>query len=179
MNRLALLSGLLLLGVSGPVLAAASPLTVVKSLTVVSDPLNELLPKAVPGAYLDYTAVVTNPAANTLFPVKALVYVDAVPPRTSLMVTDLGSSGGGPVAFSDGSLLGLGLGGSGLTYGFTSLSSTADQLDFSNDGGTTWTYVPVPDANGCDASVTAVRVRFTGTQATGSAFSLRFRVRVR
>ena len=52
---------------------------------------------------------------------------------------------------------------SALTWTFTALNSLTDDVDFSNDGGTTWTYVPVPDANGYDAAVTDVRLRPKGT----------------
>ena len=43
---------------------------------------------------------------------------------------------------------------SALTWTFTALNSITDDVDFSNDDGVTWTYVPVPDANGYDAAVT-------------------------
>ena len=71
---------------------------------------------------------------------------------------------------------------SALTWTFTSLSSTTDDVDFSNDGGTTWTYVPVPDANGYDAAVTHLRLRPKGTMPGNGGgdpwFELRFRVTV-
>jgi trimeric autotransporter adhesin len=55
-------------------------------------------------------------------------------------------------------------------------------VDFSNDGGVTWTYVPVPDGAGYDAAVTDIRMRPKGTmpgQGVGSPnFELRFRVMV-
>jgi hypothetical protein len=56
-------------------------------------------------------------------------------------------------------------------------------LDFSNDGGATWTYTPSANADGCDPSVTSIRVKPQGTMAanTGSGnpyFEIRFRVRV-
>ena len=52
---------------------------------------------------------------------------------------------------------------SALTWTFTALNSTTDDLDFSNDGGATWTYVPAADAQGCDVAVTDIRMRPKGT----------------
>ena len=63
---------------------------------------------------------------------------------------------------------------SGLTYTYTSLASTTDDVDFSNDGGTTWTYVPVPNGSGVDPAVTHIRIRPKGTMAANSAFTLGF-----
>jgi hypothetical protein len=71
---------------------------------------------------------------------------------------------------------------SALTWTFTALNNLTDDLDFSNDGGATWTYVPVPDAAGYDGAVNAIRMRPKGVmpgQGTGSPnFQLQFRVMV-
>jgi hypothetical protein len=74
-------------------------------------------------------------------------------------VNDIGAAGSGPVAFSNGSLT------SSLTYTYTSLASTTDDLAFSNNGGATWTYTPVPNANGVDPNVTNIRINPKGTFA--------------
>ena len=42
-------------------IAAGSPLTIVKTSAVVSDPQGNLLPKRVPGSLVDYTVTITNP----------------------------------------------------------------------------------------------------------------------
>jgi hypothetical protein len=76
--------------------------------------------------------------------------------------------GTGPVLFQDGSP------GSGLTYTFTSLSSTTDDVDFSNNNGTSWTYVPTANASGVDPAVTHIRIRPKGSMAAGSSFTLLF-----
>ncbi len=46
--------------------------------------------------------------------------------------------------------------------GFGSTSSTpgGTTIAYSNDGGTTWTYVPVAGVDGSDPSVTHLRVTF-------------------
>lgn len=156
--------------------AAAVPLTIVKSLQTVSDPLGNVNPKAVPGAEIDYSIRINNPN-GALAVVSGVAFADAIPAGTMLRVSDLNLTGSGPVEFIDGNVLGLL--GSGLTFSYTSLRATGDGVDFSSDGGTTWTYQPTIGANGCDASVTNIRVRMSGTQVAGSSFNLRFRVRVK
>ncbi len=148
-----------------------------KTETTYSDPINGTTnPKAIPGAFVDYSITTTNqgegsPDANSV------IVSDSVPASSELFVGDLGGAGSGPVLFTDGAIA------SGLTYSFTSLGSTTDDVDFSSDGGATFDYTPVPDGNGCDASVTHVRVNPQGTfnGASGGdspSFDLRIRVRV-
>lgn len=150
---------------------AAAPLSVVKSSAVASDPQGNVLPKRVPGAMVDYTTTITNPN-NVATAVNGIVFADAIPANTILSVSDL-SLLSGPVVFTEGIPPSL------LSYTFASLGSTSDRLDFSSDNGVTWTYIPRADANGCDSSVTNIRVRLGGSQVTGSSFSLRFRVMVK
>ena len=90
---------------------------------------------------------------------------------------DIAGGGSWPVAFVQG------VPTSALSYSFVSLASLADDLEFSSDGGATWSYVPTPDANGADPAVTHLRVSPSGTFAaktgpTAPSFTLRFRVRV-
>ncbi|OQX63498.1 MAG: hypothetical protein B5M56_02760, partial [Desulfococcus sp. 4484_241] len=73
---------------------------------------------------------------------------------------------------------------SGLTYTFVSLGDNTDDLEFSNDNGATYTYVPTPDADSCDSAVTNIRVNPKGQMdgASGGnqpSFQLRFRVQVK
>lgn len=155
---------------------AAAPVAVTKTTAMVSDPQLDAAPKAVPGSVLDYTVSVNNPSGGASN-VTGIVYADTISARTMLYVLDLGIAGSGPVAFGDGSTLGLG--GSKLSYTYTSLSNTSDSLEFSSNNGFTWTYVPVPDANGYDGQVTNIRIKPTGTQAVNSTFTMRYRVMVR
>ena len=58
-----------------------------------------------------------------------------------------------------------------------------DDLEFSNDGGATWGYVPVPDVSGFDPAVTHVRVVPKGAFAASDGvnhpgFSVAFRTRL-
>ena len=155
---------------------AAAPMTIAKTTATVSDPQGDAQPKAVPGSVLDYTVSITNPAAGASN-VTGIVYADTIATKTMMYVLNLGSGTSGPVVFNDGSVAGLG--GSKLTYTYSGLSSTTDQIQFSSDMGMTWTYTPSPDANGYDGSVTNIRITPIGTQAVGSTFTLRYRVMVR
>lgn len=168
MKRIRLLA--LLVPAAALLTAAFDALQIVKTSAVVSDPQGNLLPKRVPGALVDYTVTVTNPN-GILTAVNGVTMSDAIPANTELRVADLGLlPGSGPVVFSEGLVPSL------LSYSYSGLGSTTDRLDFSNNNGATWTYVP---SGTYDRNVTNIRVRLGGNQVTGSSFSLRFRVRVR
>lgn len=157
---------------------ASTSIVVMKTASTTSDPFNGATnPKAIPGAEKLYSILVTNTGSGSAT-ADSIVVTDPIPTNTELFVGDLGGVGSGPVLFIDGAPI------SGLTYTFTSLGSTTDDLEFSNNGGATWTYTPVPDVNGYDSSVTNIRVNPKGTfnGATGAgnpSFTLRFRVRIR
>jgi hypothetical protein len=169
-----MIAALLLAGLVGGLFdpPAIAPVSVSKTAAVVSDPLNgALTPKAIPGAAVDYTITVGN-TSNRALDDGTIAVADLVPVKTKLYVKDLGLTGSGPVAFNQALL-------SGLTFTFTNLASTTDDVSFSKDGGATYTYIPTPDADGCDALVTHVKVRPHGSLATTGSFSVRFRVVVR
>ncbi len=152
-------------------------LVLLKSLFTLSDPINGASdPRAIPGALVEYTVLVTNQGAGAS-DVDSIRLADALPANTTLVVADIAGAGSGPVAFTQGTP------SSTLAYTFTSLANLADGVEFSNDGGTTWTYVPTAAGDGTDSAVTHVRVRPTGafaarTGPTGPSFTIRFRVRV-
>lgn len=155
---------------------AGPTLVVAKQSAPVSDPVNNTSnPKRIPGGVSLYTITVTNQGAGAVDN-NSVGVVDAIPANTRLFVGNLGAPGSGPVAFVNGSP------SSALTWTFTALNSTTDDLDFSNDGGATWTYVPTPDANGYDAAVNAIRMRprgvMPGTGGGNPNFQLQFRVLV-
>jgi len=146
------------------------PLAIAKTSAAYSDPVNGTTnPKLIPGGFADYSLTVTAPAGTS--PTNnSVVVTDAIPASLSLFVGTY-APGPGPVRFTAGS--------SALTYGFTSLGSTADDLEFSNNGGASWTYGPTADANGVDAAVTHVRVRPKGSMAPGSSFTINLRALVK
>ncbi len=153
-------------------------LTHVKSMQVTSDPYNGgVNPKAIPGADVLYTLTIANTGGGTVDN-NGIAVVDPVPANTRLYLGDLGGAGSGPVAFANGSPA------SGLTWTYTSLASGTDDLEFSNNGGSTWTHVPTADPGGYDTSgTTHIRMRPKGNMAGASgggnpSFQLRFRVRI-
>jgi hypothetical protein len=156
----------------------APSITTLLSRPVTSDPSNGTVnPKAIPGAELLYSLNVSNSSAG--YPdSNSLVVVQSVPAQTSLFVRDLGIAGSGPVAFAQGTP------SSGLGYAYSGLASTTDGLAFSNNGGVSFGYTPVPDSTGYDPAVTHIQVTPTGTFAASSGsgspnFTLRYRVKVK
>ena len=94
-----------------------------------------------------------------------------------LFVGDIGTAGSGPLAFIDGSTP------SALAYSFVALGNSGDDIEFSNDSGSNYTYTPVPDADGYDSSVTHFRAMTSGAFAASDGindpgFSFQFRVRL-
>ena len=162
---------------NGNVVVTGGPgLRVAKTVAPTSDPINGTTnPKSIPGSVQLYNVRVTNQGSGPVDN-NAVNIVDPVPANTRLFVGNLGGAGSGPVAFVNGSP------SSALTWTFTALNSTTDDVDFSNDNGATWTYVPVPDADGYDAAVTTLRMRPKGTMPGNAGgdpyFELRFRVTV-
>ena len=116
----------------GNVTVTSGPtLTHLKSVAVLSDPLNNTTnPKSIPGAMQVYTLRITNQGTGSVDN-NTVAIVDAVPANTALFVQDLGAAGSGPVAFTNGTPT------SALTYTFSGLGNAGDDLEFSNNGGTT------------------------------------------
>ncbi|MGB2929667.1 MAG: hypothetical protein WBB70_12220, partial [Desulfobacterales bacterium] len=127
-----------------------------------------------------FTVAATNQGdgatdADTVF------ITDPIPANTALFVGDIDGPGPatGPVLFTDGTPPD----DSGLNYTFTSLDNLTDDVAFSNDGGTTYNYIPVPDGDGLDTNVTHLRINPKGTFNAASGgdiptFEVKFKVRV-
>jgi hypothetical protein len=150
-------------------------LTMLKAATVYSDPYNNTTnAKAIPGAILSYTIRLTNSGFGTV-DANTVIITDNLPSNLDLFVGNIGGSGSGPIAFTDGSPV------SGLSWTFTSLASVADSVDFSQDG-SNWAYTPVPDLNGFDSTVRHIRLKPSGTMNGAGGgnpyFDLLFRVRI-
>jgi len=150
-------------------------IVILKSAQTIDDPVNgSSNPKAIPGASVLYTVTTTNQGPGTA-DANTVIINDPIPANTELFVGDLG--GGSPVAFINGSP------GSALVMNFTSLASTTDDIEFSSDGGSSYNYTPVPDADDFDASITHIRIAPKGTFAASDGsnhpgFTIRFKVRV-
>jgi len=160
---LILLPALALLATGGRARAA---LTITKTQNTVWDPLNMgLFPKAVPGARISYTLIVANGLGQST--ARNVTISDAIPAKVKFYVGT-----GNPVTVTIGAL-------SSLTYTYTSLGSTTDGLEFSNNNGTTWTYVPTAGADGSDPNVTNIRVTTGGSQLASDSFTITFQAIVR
>ncbi len=156
----------ILFNVSG---APPPNITIVKSMQVLSDPYNgSTNPKAIPGAEILYTIRLTNTGTGTTS--SGTVFVtDPIPAGTELFVNNLGG-GCGPVVLVNGTPT-------------STLGCLPANIDFSNDGGASWTYPAAPDIDGYDALVTNLRVRLTGAFAPNTGTppnaDVRFKVRIK
>lgn len=153
--------------VTDTITAVAPPnLQVTKDIATISDPFNLTTnPKAIPGGVVEYTITVANEGQG-IADADSLEVSDSIPTNGCLIVDDIAGAGSGPVLFVDGSP------SSNLSYSFVSLGSQIDDLEFSNDGGLTFNYAPVPGATGCDLSVTDIRINPTGEFAAETGAGL-------
>jgi len=158
--------------------AAPPPdILVLKSVQVYSDPVNlQDNPKAIPGAVMLYTVLVTNRGGAT--DTNTLVITDPMPANTEVFANDINGVGSGPLLFMDGTAK------SGLSYSMSSLASTTDNISFSNDNGVSFVYTPMPSVDGYDSAVTDIKVSLSGPFKASSgaphpSFSISFRVRVK
>jgi hypothetical protein len=134
-------------------------LIVVKTVSTISDPINGTnYPKAIPGSVVSYVVDVSNEGAGSV-DADSMIITDPIPAQNCVVVLDIMTPGSGPVDFQDGTP------SSGLSYSFISLGSNVDDLDFSNDGGSTFDYVPSANGQGCDPAVTDLRISPGGTFA--------------
>ena len=133
-----------------------------KTVATLSDPVSGALnPHAIPGAVMLYTIRLGNDGPGAA-DADSLIINEALPPDTALIVADFDVANPGPVAFSDG------VPASGLAYSFIALGSGVDDIEFSDDGGASYGYTPVPGPDGADPAVTHVRITPAGTaQFTG------------
>ncbi|WP_299873754.1 hypothetical protein [uncultured Cocleimonas sp.] len=148
-----------------------------KTLETIYDPVNGgTNPKAIPGALEEYTISATNSGAGAADS-NSIIITDAIPAHTALYVNDISGAGTGPIRFEDGATP------SGLAYNFINLSSSIDNLSFSDNGGSSYIYNPTADADGVDTNVTHIRIATTGpflgnSGAGNPSFKMLFRVKV-
>lgn len=132
-------------------------ITLSTQVNVLNDPINGTNnPKAIPGAEIAYTITLKN-EGNYSSNSGSLSLVQSITTGNKMYVNNLSSAG--PITLNQGS----GLNNSGLSYTFTSLASTTDGLEFSNNNGSTFDYIPTADANGYDTAVTHFRIIFSGS----------------
>ena len=147
----------------------AVDVNVAKSVQSLSDPVNGgSNARSIPSAIMEYTIEVENrgsasPDSNTL------TVTDTIPPELALCVTSA-CYAGGPIVLDTSA--------SPVTPGVSLLS-----VEYSNNGGASFDYLPAPDTAGFDGNVDAVRVTLGGTfasVATGGSpsFVLRLATRI-
>ena len=144
------------------------------SYDVVSDGVNGASnPQAINGAVVQFTVAVTGPAKGSTAAASFAINND-IPDQMALYVGDIDSSGSGPVAFIEND--------SGLEFAFSGLSSADDALEFSNNGGQTFDYIPHPDGDGFDDDVTHIRIAPSGllmpADSHAPRFSIQYRMRI-
>ncbi len=150
-----------------------------KTAEVISDPVNTTNPKAIPGAIVEYTILVTNSGLGST-DIDTIIINDPIPENTRLFF----GTPTNPVAFSDGTIPPLT--SSGLIFNFATLASTTDDIAFSNDGGVSTVTPDLPDADGFDATTPPInhisinpKGIFNSSNGTDTpSFEIKFRVRV-
>ncbi|MEM1131994.1 MAG: H-type lectin domain-containing protein [Pseudomonadota bacterium] len=130
---------------------------------------------SIPGATREYLITIQN-SGNAPPNPDSLIITDALDPNTSMLVGDLGPAGIGPVIVTPGN------GATGLTYSYSGLASTSDDLQFSDDG-SSFAYIPTPGGDDEDSAVQAFRVTpsgiLEGDRGSGPGeLTLRYRVLV-
>lgn len=147
-------------------------LQVSKVSTVLFDPINgNSDPKAIPGAFVQYTVNVINQGIGAV-DANSIDITDPVPENTALFVS---TASGDPIVFVEGTPPS----GLGILYDY------AVDVSFSNQvgGGAPFIYIPVPDIQGFDPLVTGYRIELTGSMNGSSvagdpSFDIVFRVRI-
>jgi uncharacterized repeat protein (TIGR01451 family) len=114
-----------------------------------------------PGSEVVYTLTVTNSGGSPV-DLNGLVLTDALPTTVSFYNGDFDTGAPGTDPFS-------------LTAGSSGVTLTAANVSYSNNGGSTYTYVP---AAGYDPAVNGVRFAPGGSLAANSSFTIRFRALV-
>jgi hypothetical protein len=159
---------------TGTMIVGTAIITISKNSAVLSDPINATNPKAIPGAIVEYIINVSN-AGYGYINTDSIVLTDPVATGTTFFF----GAPVDPITFTDGTTA------SGLTFTFTSLASTTDDIDFSNDGGATF-ITPTTDASGFDTTappINFIRINPKGEFKGGDtvnnpSMEIKFRVRV-
>jgi uncharacterized repeat protein (TIGR01451 family) len=143
-------------------------LTILKTSAVIWDPVNTTNnPKRIPLAVVRYDVTVTNSGPGTVDS-GTLVITDPLPAEGAMYVS---TALGPPIVFANGTPA------SGLAFSYP-----ADVLYSSAGVAGPWTYTPVPDADGYDAAVRAVRIAPTGVMSAAGggnpSFTIQFRIRI-
>jgi len=159
---------------TGTMIVGTVNTTISKNSAVLSDPINATSPKAIPGAIVEYTINVSN-AGYGYINTDSIILKDPIAAGTTFFF----GTPVDPITFTDGTTA------SGLTFTFTGLTSTTDDIDFSNDGGATF-VTPTTDASGFDTTVPPINfIRINpkgefkgGDTVNNPSMEIRFRVKI-
>jgi len=140
---------------SGTYTVQSATLTAAKIITGVVDEFGTAY--EIPNAVVSYQVTITNTGTSAT-DTDTVVLTDQVPTGTKICIA-AGTSCTTGVNFAVGS--------SGLT---------AAAIEYSNDNGSTWTYVGSADAQGADTNITNIRYQPTGAMTAGGSFTVTFEV---
>jgi trimeric autotransporter adhesin len=104
---------------------------------------------------------------------------DTIPTNTSIFVQSSANYPEPAFTFTDGT----GAAVSGLSFVYSGPASITDDVEFSNNNGSDFNYLPTPDSDGFDSQVTDVRINPQGifNPSNGTdipTFTVNFSVRV-
>ena len=136
---------------------ASAALTAAKTIAATTDEFGTGF--AIPGAVVRYLITITNGGAGAVDN-NTVVVSDPIPADTKLCVVVDASV---PLVCTAADVPTFTAGTSGLT---------GVAFEYSDDNGTTWTYVPVADADGADTNITDVRQAPTGAMVSTGAFTV-------
>ncbi len=136
---------------------ASAALTAAKTIAATTDEFGTGF--AIPGAVVRYLITVTNSGAGAVDN-NTVVVSDPIPANTKLCIAVDASV---PLVCTAADVPTFAAGTSGLT---------GAAFEYSDDNGTTWTYVPVADADGADTNITNVRQAPTGAMVSTGVFTV-------
>lgn len=137
---------------------------------IITDPLGSARPKALPGALVEYQLQVSN-VDTALLGGNGLAITSPIPSQMMLLVPDGSIGGAAAIRFDRHSAQ--------IECSFTARGLPDDCLQFSNNGGASFDYVPQPGADGADDHVTHIRFRIRAGPDPSpdiTQFSLSFRM---
>jgi hypothetical protein len=151
----------------------ANRMVVTTTLATTWDPVNTTYrPKAIPGSRQRIVAAVSNP---DIVPIDAnTVAISVAVPPLGRVAFDGDKAGVADfIRFTDGNVQ------SKVTIGYTASNSMTDDVDFSSDGGTSWTYQPIAGNLASETAITHIRLRPKGTMAASSNFAVSYPIAVK
>jgi len=143
-------------------IVSARPVAVVITTRTTYDPISTTNnPRAIPGSKQRTTITLTNPDIVAV-DANSVAVVLPTPTRAAVALDGDGTASSAFVTTAEGSPA------SSLAVTYATPASATDDVDFSANGGRSWTYDPTTTPK----AVTTIRIRPRGTMAAGSSFSV-------